>query len=130
MAAEAVADAAASGSRPAPPAALARAPSAALTESGSTSPSILAARLRDAAAGGRISEIAALLAQGAAVDAADAEGETALMKAVKANHAPAVALLRRRGADPDLKNLAGTSPRDMAARIGDPDLDRALGVDR
>lgn len=90
-------------------------------------PADRAARLRAAAAAGRIGELTTLLNQGARVDAVGDDGETALMKAVKANRPAAVALLRRRGADPDRKNRAGTSARDMAASIGDVALERALG---
>ena len=50
------------------------------------------------------------------------------MKAVQANHPAAAALLRRSGASLDLKNRAGVSARDMAAAIGDPELDRALSL--
>ena len=88
-----------------------------------------AARLRDAAAAGRTAEIRSLLAKGAPIDAADDDGETALMKAVQANRPGAVALLRRRGANLDLKNHAGASARDMAASIADAKLNRALGLE-
>jgi ankyrin repeat protein len=70
----------------------------------------------------------ALITQGAPVDAPDGDGETALMNTVKANHPAAAALLRRHGANLDLKNRAGASARDMAASIGDPELNRALGL--
>jgi len=94
------------------------------------SPGERAERLRDAAAAGRTAEIAALLAKGVPVDAPDDEGETALMKSIQANHPAAAALLRRRGASLDGKNLAGESARDMAMSIGDAELNRALGLDR
>lgn len=89
---------------------------------------VRAASLRAAAASGRIAELKAILTQKGAVDTPDDDGETALMKAVQANHADAAALLRRYGANPDLKNRAGQSARDMAASIADPSLNRALGV--
>lgn len=107
------------------------APAAAKAASGARDaavPADGAARLRAAAGAGRISELTALLNQGAPVDAADDDGETALMKAVQANHPAAAALLRRRGADLDRKNRAGASARDMATAIGDAALDRALGL--
>ncbi len=50
------------------------------------------------------------------------------MAAVKANQAAAAALLRRHGADLDLKNRAGASARTMAASRGDPALNQALGL--
>jgi ankyrin repeat protein len=87
------------------------------------------AELRAAAADGRTADIRALLAKGAPVDAPDANGDTALMKAVRSDHAGAAALLRRRGADPDLRNRAGESARDLAAEKHDPALDRALAPD-
>jgi hypothetical protein len=87
-----------------------------------------AAQLRAAAAAGRTGEVRALLQAGASVDAADADGDTALMKAIQADQPGAAALLVRRGASLDLKNGAGESARDMARERGDADLDRALGV--
>jgi ankyrin repeat protein len=87
-----------------------------------------AAQLRAAAGEGRLSEITALLARGVAVDAADEDGETALMKAVQQNQAGAAALLRRRGASLDRKNRAGDSARDMAGFMGEAELNRALGL--
>ena len=94
----------------------------------SVPPAEQAARLRDAAAAGRLSEMRSLLAKGAPVDEPDDDGDTALMKAVQADHPEAAALLRRHGASLDLKNRTGASARDMAAAVGDPDLDRALGL--
>jgi ankyrin repeat protein len=92
------------------------------------SPADRAARLREAAAGGRSAEMTAVLALGVPVDAADEDGETALMKAVQADQPAAAALLRRHGASLDRKNHAGASARDMAAAIGDAELNRALGL--
>ena len=89
-----------------------------------------AARLRAAAAAGRTSEVEALLKHGAPVDAADADGDTALMKSVQADHPAVAALLRRYGASLDQQNHAGESARDMARDEGDADLNRALGVER
>ena len=86
------------------------------------------ARLRDAAAAGRTADIEALLAQGVPVDAPDDTGETALMKAVKANQLGAAALLLRNGASLDHKTPAGVSVRDLAAQRDDAALDRALGI--
>jgi len=94
------------------------------------SPPDQAARLRDAAAAGRTAELAALLAKGVPVDASDADGETALMKSIQADHPAAAALLRRHGASLDRKNRAGDSARDMATEFGDAELDQALGLDR
>jgi len=85
-------------------------------------------KLREAAAAGRTEDIEALLDQGVAVDGADKDGETALMKSIETDQRDAAALLRRRGADLDLKNRAGASARDMAVQKDDPKLDKALGL--
>jgi hypothetical protein len=88
-----------------------------------------AARLRSAAALGRTAEVEALLASGAAVDAPDAEGDTALMKAIRADKPAVAALLRRYGASLDHKNRAGMSAKEIAAAVGDSELTRALGLE-
>jgi ankyrin repeat protein len=88
----------------------------------------LAGRLRTAAAAGRTAEVAALLDQGAAVDAADAEGDTALMKSIRGNHPAVAAVLRRHGASLDRRNRAGKSARDLAAAKGDAELNQAIGL--
>lgn len=93
-------------------------------------PERLGARLRAAAARGRTADLAALLERGAPVDAADDDGDTALMNAVRSRRPDAVALLRRHGADADLRNGAGQSARDLAASMGDRELQRALDPDR
>ncbi|HLZ75644.1 ankyrin repeat domain-containing protein [Phenylobacterium sp.] len=87
-----------------------------------------AEQLRLAAEAGQADEVAALLAKGAAVDLPDEAGDTALMKSVRADHPAAAILLRRHGASLDRRNRAGESARDLAARVGDPELDRALGL--
>jgi hypothetical protein len=89
----------------------------------------LARRLRQAAAAGRTGDLTALLARGAEVDAADEDGETALMKAVQAGQATAAEILRSRGASLDRRNHAGQSARDMAVALADPEVDRALSPD-
>jgi len=111
-----------------PPPAARVAPSPSAEAASPTAPTSGAARLRAAATAGRISELTTLLAAGAVVDAADADGETALMKAVRANRPEAVVLLLRRGADPDRKNRAGVSAKDMARAISDAELNRAVGI--
>ena len=93
-------------------------------------PADQAASLRAAAAAGRAADIEGLLAKGVPVDAADAAGETALMKSVQADHPAAAAVLRRHGASLDRRDNAGESARDMAASKDDSALDRALGVGR
>jgi hypothetical protein len=127
--------------RPAPPPALARAPAASVATEGRVAEAARAARdsmakpgadpaadLRAAAAAGRIGEVMPLLSSGVSVDAPDEAGETALMKAVRANQPAAAALLRRNGASLDRENRAGRSARDMAAALGSVEMDRALGL--
>jgi ankyrin repeat protein len=72
--------------------------------------------------------LAALLDRGTPIDEPDASGETALMKSIRANQPDAAALLRRRGASLDRESDAGASAREMAAAIGNPTLNRALGL--
>jgi hypothetical protein len=91
-------------------------------------PADRAADLRAAAAAGRTADLKALLAQGVPVDAPDADGDTALMKSVRADHPATAALLLRHGASLDRKNQAGESARDMAKALGDAALDQALGL--
>ena len=112
---------------PAPPPA---ARAAAAASESAVSPVLKAARLRAAAAAGRIAELTSLLAEGTPVDAPDADGETALMQAIQSNRPAAAAVLRRHGADLDLENRAGESARDMATSIDDPELNRALRLDQ
>jgi ankyrin repeat protein len=62
----------------------------------------------------------ALLDAGAVVDATDEHGNTPLWKAVFASKGEGelIALLLAAGADPDLANRHGTSPRALARQIG------------
>jgi type IV secretory pathway VirB10-like protein len=110
--------------------ALAGAPAASMARPDSSADlsSDQASRLRAAAAAGRTTTVDALLAQGAPIDAADPDGNTALMDAIKADHTAAAASLRRHGASLDRRNDAGESARDMATAKGDAALDRALGL--
>ncbi|MFI4934373.1 MAG: hypothetical protein ACHP7N_07125, partial [Caulobacterales bacterium] len=99
-----------------------------VTESPAPPPRDRGARLRAAAAAGQIGEVARLLRQGAPVDAADADGNTALMKSIQADQPAVAAILRRHGASLDRRNHAGESARDMATAKDDEALDRAIGV--
>lgn len=71
--------------------------------------------------------VRALLDAGAPVDAKDRYGNTPLWRAVfsSGGSVSAVALLLHAGADPDIVNEAGASPRDLAAKLGTEDV-RAL----
>ena len=105
------------------------APSRARSPSDPLPPPDGAVKLRDAAAAGRTGESPGLVMDcHVPVDAPDANGETALMLSIKADHPIAAALLRRYGASLDRRNRAGVSARDMAIAIGDPELDKALGL--
>ena len=88
----------------------------------------LAAALRTAAAAGRTTEIQALLDQGAPVDGADVDGNTALMDAIRADRPDVAAILYRHGANLDRINRAGQSARDMARAQGDAALKQAIGL--
>jgi len=87
-------------------------------------------QLRAAAAAGRTIEVQELLSRRIPVDAADTNGETALMKSIRAHQPATAALLIRHGASLDKKNNAGLSARDLAAQINDPALNHALGLER
>ncbi len=91
-------------------------------------PADQADRLRAAAQTGLTAEVEMLLAGGLAVDGQDAEGNTALMLAVQAKRPAVVTILKRYSASLDLKNRAGLTVRDMAAKIADPEINRALGL--
>ena len=93
-----------------------------------TRPADQAARLRAAAAAGRTAEVESLLGQGVPVDVPDADGDTALIKSVRADHPAAAASLRRHGASLDHANNAGESARDIARAKGDAALDQAIGL--
>jgi uncharacterized protein len=81
------------------------------------------------AAQGRKREIVeALIEGGSVVDARDAHGNTPLWRAIFASEGEGdlIRLLKRSGADPELKNGSGVSPRDLAGRIANYDLARFL----
>jgi hypothetical protein len=78
--------------------------------------------LQHAADAGDGTLIATLLAAGAAVDAPDAQGRTALLHAVLARQAAAVRALLAAGADPLRADRAGLTPRAAALRGQDADI--------
>lgn len=86
-------------------------------------------QLRAAAAAGRTIEVQELLNRQIPVDVADANGETALMKSIRADQPATAALLIHHGASLDKKNNAGLSARDLAMHINDPALNHALGLE-
>jgi hypothetical protein len=85
--------------------------------------------LRAAAGAGRTAEVQELLDRHIPVDNADADGETALIKSVRADQPATAALLIRNGASLGKKNNAGFSARDLATQVNDPALKRALGIE-
>jgi ankyrin repeat protein len=91
-------------------------------------PSDQAARLRSAAAAGKTAEVEGLLTAGVPIDAADANGDTALIRSIQADKPSVAAILRRHGASLDHRNNAGQSARDIAKAAGDAELNQALGL--
>jgi len=69
-------------------------------------------------------ELERALAAGVAVEARDAAGNTPLQVAVQAGQMECVVVLRGRGANPELRNGAGKTARQMAAELAD----RAMAV--
>jgi uncharacterized protein len=76
--------------------------------------------LHFAAQQSQVDAVAALLAAGAPVDALDRFGNTPLWRAVfnDRGRSGVVGLLLGAGADPDIANASGVSPRALAERMG------------
>ena len=104
---------------------VAEAPVAAKSESAAADQ---AARLRAAAAAGKTAEVEGLLAAGVPIDAADANGDTALIRSIQADQPSVAAILHRHGASLDRENNAGQSARDIAKAKDDAELNQALGL--
>lgn len=77
------------------------------------------AEIHDAARSCGRAELEKALAAGVAVDARDAAGNTPLHVAVAAGQLECVALLRGKGANPDVPNREGKTPRQVAAGLVD-----------
>ncbi len=85
------------------------------------------ARLLAAAEQGNVVDVEACLLRGAALEAKDSSGETALMKAAFSDRRAIVALLLERGASVDVRNpQTGATPLIMAAQQGHLDVARLL----
>ena len=76
-------------------------------------------RFLEAARAGNSSDVARLLIAGSEVNAADANGHTALMFAAMAGHLPVVRVLIEAGADTSLKDDLGYSAYTAAMFFGD-----------
>lgn len=74
--------------------------------------------------------IDALLAAGAKVNLASSKGNTPLHIAASRGHVRTVKVLLARGADPALRNLAGETAEQLAARLGKSDVVAALRATR
>ncbi len=83
-------------------------------------------RLVDAAKSGRPEAVAALLKQKADVNAAEADGTTALHYGAHANSLEMVRLLLRAGAKADVANRYGVTPLRLAVENANPELVQAL----
>lgn len=85
----------------------------------STSPQVVGQDLHELARTGQVEAVRSRLAPAPPdLDAADAEGETALMHAVREGHDEIVEMLLEAGADPDHQNQRGETALHLAARHG------------
>jgi Ankyrin repeats (3 copies) len=85
-----------------------------------------ATALRQAAQGGDLSRLKALLDEQIEVDARDPTGRTALMLAVIGGQAQAVDMLLARGADPNVADSSGATPLAAALAASHADIAAAL----
>jgi len=83
-------------------------------------------RVVDAVKQGNFAAVKALIAQHADVNAAEADGMTALHWAVRANDVPTVQMLIRAGAKVNVASRYGMTPILLAAQNGDPTVVAAL----
>jgi uncharacterized protein len=83
-------------------------------------------RVVEAVKQGNAAAVKALIAQKADVNAAEADGMTALHWAVRANDAPTVQMLLRAGAKVNAASRYGLTPILLAAQNGDPTVVAAL----
>ena len=83
-------------------------------------------RLVDAVKQGNTAAVKTLIAQKADVNAAEADGMTALHWAVRANDVPTVQMLLRAGAKVNTASRYGMTPLLLAAQNGDPTVVAAL----
>ena len=87
-----------------------------------SSATALAGPLHDAASAGDVGQVAALLSQGADIDARSERGETPLILAILAGHDEVAELLIEEGAAFDGRNVGGFTPLHGAAYAGDTAL--------
>lgn len=86
----------------------------------------LAEALHQAARAGQLPDVEALLQQGAAIDAPDGAGRTALMLAVIQGHSELVRRLLALGANPALVDREGLDALAHARRLGRDDIARLI----
>ncbi|MDP2034209.1 MAG: ankyrin repeat domain-containing protein [Polaromonas sp.] len=86
----------------------------------------LAAALHQAARAGQLPDVEALLQQGAAINAPDGAGRTALMLAVIQGHSELVRRLLALGANPALVDREGLDALAHARRLGRDDIARLI----
>jgi uncharacterized protein len=91
-----------------------------------SSPFAVAAPLHDAARGGDLDKVRALIDEGAAIDAQSERGETPLILAVLEGHAAVAELLITNGADVMARNERGLTPLHAAAYSGSAEMAQLL----
>lgn len=88
------------------------------------------AQFLEAARTGDVASLHALIAQGAAINSRDSNGNTALMLAVRHRHGAAVRKLLDMGADTALRNQEGLTALRMAEQAGAADIVQLLQMPR
>lgn len=91
------------------------------------SPALAAgAALIDAAAAGRVDEVARLIQTGAPLDAQDAQGRSALLRAVAGDHVSVAKILLEAGASPNTQAANRDTPWLLAGALGRAEIIAAM----
>jgi ankyrin repeat protein len=93
---------------------------------GAAPPSISVSTAADAAETGRFSTLKQFVSNSADINAAQADGTTALHWAVHHGHGESVRFLLKNGANPRAVNYYGVQPLSLACMNGDPEIVRML----